>query len=256
MKRRIVAGVIRSEARNFFQPFHITQCTIIHNSVSCFCINGIAYIITNGWSVCLCTKLIGHIYITFYKDVYGPRILSAFPRLFSNRINGDVEANYTSISNVNNNKIIKRGSGVLVFDGKNSYQGVTSVENGVLVVSNDQGLGSSAVNANVEVNGGTLRLSSSDYSQNAIGNIYNGGAQIANRNLILLGGDGFVPTLGTAGINLGIPQGALDGMTGLSSVPNQWNGTVTLVANSSAVQTPGAPNPNGDASIGQQFGIA
>lgn len=87
---------------------------------------------------------------------------------------------------MNNNKIIKRGSGVLVFDGKNSYQGVTSVENGVLVVSNDQGLGSSLVNANVEVNGGTLRLSSSDYSQNAIGNIYNGGAQIANRNLILL----------------------------------------------------------------------
>lgn len=174
--------------------------------------------------------------------------------VFSNRINGEIEANYTSISNVNNNKIIKRGSGVLVFDGKNSYQGVTSVENGVLVVSNDQGLGSSAVNANVEVNGGTLRLSSSDYSQNAIGNIYNGGAQISNRNLILLGGDGFVPTLGTAGINIGIPQGSLDGMTGLSSVPNQWNGTVTLVANPSAIQTPGAPNPNGDASIGQQFG--
>ena len=174
--------------------------------------------------------------------------------VFSNRINGEIEANYTSISDLNNNKIIKRGSGVLVFDGKNSYQGVTSVENGVLVVSNDQGLGSSLVNANVEVNGGTLRLSSSDYSQNAIGNIYNGGAQIANRNLILFGGDGFVPTLGTSGINIGIPQGSLDGMTGLSSVPNQWNGTVTLVANPSATQTPGAPNPNGDASVGQQFG--
>ncbi|NBY03513.1 MAG: hypothetical protein EBQ87_16285, partial [Planctomycetes bacterium] len=174
--------------------------------------------------------------------------------IFSNRINGDVDANYTSISNVNNNKIIKKGSGVLVFDGKNSYQGVTSVENGVLVVSHDQGLGNPAVNANVEVNGGTLRLSSSDYSQNAIGNIYNGGAQISNRNLILLGGDGFVPSLGTVGINVGIPQGSLDGMTALSSVPNQWNGTVTLVANPTAVQIPGAPNPNGDASVGQQFG--
>lgn len=174
--------------------------------------------------------------------------------VFSNRINGDVEANYTSISNVNNNKVIKRGSGILVFDGRNSYQGVTSVENGVLVVSNDQGLGSPLVNANVEVNGGTLRLSSSDYSQNSIGNIYNGGAQISNRNLVLLGGDGFVPTVGTAGLNLGIPQGSLDGMTALSSAPNQWNGTVTLVANPSATQITGALNPNGDASIGQQFG--
>ena len=174
--------------------------------------------------------------------------------VFSNRIDGTVDANYISISDLNNNKIIKRGSGVLVFDGKNSYQGVTSVENGVLVVSNDQGLGSSVVNANVEINGGTLRLSSSDYSQNAIGNLYNGGAQIANRNLILFGGDGFVPTLGTAGINLGIPQGSLDGMTASSAVPNQWNGTVTLVANPSAIQTPGALNPNGDASVGQQFG--
>lgn len=43
-------------------------------------------------------------------------------------------------------------------------------------------------------------------------------------------------------------------MTGLSTVPNQWNGTVTLVANPAAIQTPSAANPNGDASVGQQFG--
>lgn len=174
--------------------------------------------------------------------------------VLSNRINGAMDGGYTSISDVSNNKIIKQGVGVLVFDGKNSYRGVTLVQDGLLIVSHDQGLGDPAVNANVEVASGTLRLSSSDYSQNSIGPIFNGGAQIANRNLVLLGGDGFIPTLGVAGINLGIPQGQIDGSTATTANPNQWNGTVTLVANPNATTVAGAPNPDGDASFGQQFG--
>ena len=175
--------------------------------------------------------------------------------VFSNRINGATDSGYTVLSDVNNNKIIKRGLGTLVFDGKNSYQGITLVENGLLVVAHDLGLGDASVNSNAEVSSGaTLRLSSSDYSQNAIGNLFNGGAQVNNRNLVLTGGDGYAPTLGTAGISLNIPQGQLDGKTGSTTTPNQWNGTITLVANPSAAQTPGAPNPFGDASLGQQFG--
>ena len=174
--------------------------------------------------------------------------------IFSNRINDGMDAGYTSISDVSNNKIIKQGDGVLVFDGKNTYRGITLVQDGMLIVSHDQGLGDPTVNANVEVAGGTVRLSSSNYSQNAIGNIFSGGTQVSNRNLVLYGGDGFIPTMGSAGINLGIPQGQLDGASATFNNPNQWNGTITLIANPGAPTVTGAPNLNGDPSVGQQFG--
>jgi autotransporter-associated beta strand protein len=65
---------------------------------------------------------------------------------------------------VNNNKIVKQGLGILVFESTNAYTGSTSVEGGMLIVTKSEGLGGSALtNSNVEVSKGTLMLSPNYY---------------------------------------------------------------------------------------------
>ena len=147
---------------------------------------------------------------------------------------------YVLLNDVNNNKIVKQGLGILVFEANNQYTGSTSVEQGMLIVSDNNGLGDPLTNSNVEVSGGSLMLSSDAYGTNDSPNI---GEQIniVNRNLILNGGDGFQPISVAAGSEgLNIPFGQLTGRYGrrtLLSQPHQWTGTVTLNSSPLAVTT-------------------
>jgi autotransporter-associated beta strand protein len=155
--------------------------------------------------------------------------------------NGTTPGNYTLINDVNNNKIIKDGLGILVMESSNQYTGTTVVQQGLLIVSDNSGLGSSLTNSNVEVYGGTLLIGVDRYG-NGQTQTFNT-TTIANRNLVLYGGDGYIPTIagasGSAGNTLtipaGTPMGELNGRDGLLATPHQWDGTVTLNSNSSLI---------------------
>lgn len=190
---------------------------------------------------------------------------------------GNRSGGYVLLNDVNNNKIVKQGLGILVFESNNQYTGLTSVEEGLLIVSDNNGLGDALTNSNVEVASGSLMLSTDQYGTNDSNNLAN--VTITNRNLILNGGDGFIPlTVGTGAIPLYIPFGQFtgrDARLSLLSTPHQWVGTVTLNSNPTEVTTslsiadpygitapidPANPNsgipanPNGDPSVGQEFG--
>ena len=106
---------------------------------------------------------------------------------------GHISGKYTLLNDVNNNKIIKQGLGILVFESTNAYTGSTSVEGGMLIVTKSEGLGGSALtNSNVEVSKGTLMLSPNYYGFSQT-KITSATTSINNRNLILLGGDGYIP---------------------------------------------------------------
>ena len=175
-------------------------------------------------------------------------------------------AGYALLRDVNDNKIVKRGLGTLAFESLNNYTGTTIVEKGQLILADDAGLGDSSVNSNVEVYNGSLILGSESYGQLEVAPPISN-RTINNRNAILTGGDGFLPTIGTTGVDLKIPVGQLAGRNGPRANPHNWNGTVTLNTNLSEVTTSNNPNdpfgvttaglpanPNGDPSIGQDFG--
>jgi len=168
--------------------------------------------------------------------------------------NGTTPGNYTLINDVNNNKIIKDGLGVLVMESSNQYTGTTVVQQGLLIVSDNSGLGSSLTNSNVEVYGGTLLIGVDRYGSGQTQTFNT--TTIANRNLVLYGGDGYIPTIagasGSAGNTLtipaGTPMGELNGRDGLFATPHQWGGTVTLNSNSStslATQSATSGDPYG-----------
>ena len=155
--------------------------------------------------------------------------------------------NYTLINDVNNNKIIKDGLGILVMESSNQYTGTTVVQQGLLIVSDNSGLGSSLTNSNVEVYGGTLLIGVDRYG-NGQSQTFNT-TTIANRNLVLYGGDGYIPTIagaaGAAGaqpIAINTPMGELNGRDGLLATPHQWDGTVTLNSNSSLITQSATPS--------------
>ena len=164
--------------------------------------------------------------------------------------NETTPGNYTLINDVNNNKIIKDGLGILVMESSNQYTGTTVVQQGLLIVSDNSGLGSSLTNSNVEVYGGTLLIGVDRYGSSQAQTFNT--TTIANRNLVLYGGDGYIPTIaavaGSTGntltIPVGTPMGELNGRDGLFATPHQWDGTVTLNSNSSLITqsaTPGDP---------------
>jgi len=167
---------------------------------------------------------------------------SDIQELVGNTNTGDYNGGYILLNDVNNNKIVKQGLGILVFESTNAYTGSTSVEGGMLIVSRSGGLGSSLTNSNVEVSKGTLMLSPNYYgfSQNQITLAT---TSINNRNLILLGGDGYIPVatnLATGTALLNVPFGEFSGRNSSSlflSDPLQWNGTVTLNSNPAEVTT-------------------
>ena len=196
---------------------------------------------------------------------------------------GNTSGGYILLNDVNNNKIVKQGLGILVFESDNGYTGTTSVLQGLLIVSDTNGLGSALTNSNVEVSNGTLMLSVDEYGTNSNGGGVNqrnaSPITINNRNLILLGGDGFRPldaAVATAIYPVFVPFGEFtgrDSRLGFGDLPHQWNGTVTLNSNPSEVTTSltndpygitapidplvltsGVPaNPTGDPSVGQEF---
>ena len=166
--------------------------------------------------------------------------------------NGTTPGNYTLINDVNNNKIIKDGLGILVMESSNQYTGTTVVQQGMLIVSDNSGLGSSITNSNVEVYGGTLLIGVDRYGNGQTQNFNS--TTIANRNLVLYGGDGYIPTIqGKAGagdvftIAANTPMGELNGRDGLFAAPHQWNGTVTLNSNSSLITQ--------SATLGDTYGL-
>jgi autotransporter-associated beta strand protein len=161
--------------------------------------------------------------------------------------NGTTPGNYTLINDVNNNKIIKDGLGILVMESSNQYTGTTVVQQGLLIVSDNSGLGSSFTNSNVEVYGGTLLIGVDRYGSGQAQNFNT--TTIANRNLVLYGGDGYIPTIagaaGAAGsqpIAINTPMGELNGRDGLLATPHQWDGTVTLNSNSSLITQSATPS--------------
>ena len=174
------------------------------------------------------------------------------------------DGNYVLINDVNNNKIVKDGLGILVLESSNQYTGTTVVQQGILIVSNNTGLGDPLTNSNVEVNNGTLEIAPNQFGTNEFSLF--GTTAISNRNLILYGGDGYIPTIGTQGQSLNIPLGQFNGLDGIFAAPNQWNGSVSLYSNQSFVTTSAFPgdtygltagntiaNPNGDPSVGQNY---
>ena len=158
--------------------------------------------------------------------------------------NSNIDGRYILLNDVNNNKIVKQGLGILVFESNNGYTGSTSVEQGLLIISDSDGLGSALTNSNVDVSDGSLMLSIDRY-----GTAINGTNTVAapmvinNRNLVLLGGDGYIPTDPnvTSSLNiLNVPFGEFTGRgssQGFDGLPHQWNGTVTLNSNPAEVTT-------------------
>ena len=153
---------------------------------------------------------------------------------------------YILLNDVNNNKIVKQGLGILVFESNNGYTGTTSVEQGLLIVSDSDGLGQATTNSNVEVSNGSLMLSADQYGtalSPASRSVRLGEIVINNRNLVLLGGDGYIPSDANVAslVNiLNVPFGEFTGRgsrLGFSDLPHQWNGTVTLNSNPSQVTT-------------------
>jgi len=149
------------------------------------------------------------------------------------------DGNYVLINDVNNNKIVKDGLGILVLESSNQYTGTTVVQQGILIVSNNTGLGDPLTNSNVEVNNGTLEIAPNQFGTNEISLF--GTTGISNRNLILYGGDGYIPTIGAIGQSLNIPLGQCNGLDGIFGAPNQWNGSVSLYSNQSFVTTSAVP---------------
>lgn len=188
---------------------------------------------------------------------------------------GNRDGNYTLLNDVNNNKIVKQGLGILVFESNNAYTGSTSVLQGLLIVSDSDGLGQATTNSNVEVSNGSLMLSVDQFGTNDSKNA--APISIDNRNLVLLGGDGYRPlTQFESDYPVYLPFGEFtgrDSRLGFGDLPHQWNGTVTLNTSPSEVTTSlttdpygitapidplvptsGVPaNPNGDPSVGQEF---
>ncbi len=190
---------------------------------------------------------------------------------------GDIEGGYVLLNDVNNNKIVKQGNGILVFESNNGYTGSTSVLQGILIISDNNGLGQALTNSNVEVSEGSLMLSADQYGTGSV--ITLAPMVINNRNLVLLGGDGFRPldaAVASGVYPIYVPFGEFtgrDSRLGFGDLPHQWNGTVTLNSNSSEVTnsltadpygitapidplvpTSGVPaNPTGDPSVGQEF---
>ncbi|MCY2941885.1 MAG: autotransporter-associated beta strand repeat-containing protein [Planctomycetota bacterium] len=171
----------------------------------------------------------------------------------SSNKSGTTPGNYTLINDVNNNKIIKDGLGILVFESSNQYTGTTVVQQGLLIVSDNSGLGDVLTNSNVEVYGGTLLIGVDRYNSNQSQNFNT--TTIANRNLVLYGGDGYIPTIAAVGGSTGntvtipaaTPMGELNGRDGLLATPHQWDGTVTLNSNSSLITQ--------SATLGDAYGL-
>ena len=192
---------------------------------------------------------------------------------------GDTPGNYVLLNDVNNNKIVKQGFGILVFESNNAYTGSTSVLQGLLIVSDNNGLGSALTNSNVEVSNGSLMLSIDEYgtASSGVGVRTFAPIVIDNRNLLLLGGDGYRPLTQFEQVYpVYVPFGEFtgrDSRLAFGDLPHQWNGTVTLNSNPSEVTTSlttdpygitapidplvltsGVPaNPTGDPSVGQEF---
>ena len=158
---------------------------------------------------------------------------------FLNRSGG-----YVLLNDVNNNKIVKQGSGILVFESNNQYTGSTSIEQGMLVVSDPNGLGDPFTNSNVEISNGTLMLSTDQYG-NGRTIVVGSELTILNRNLILNGGDGYTPNSSLTGIDSLSPLGQFTGRNarlGVLSTPHQWAGSVSLIANPSMITSPAINN--------------
>lgn len=158
--------------------------------------------------------------------------------------NSNIDGLYILLNDVNNNKIVKQGLGILVFESNNGYTGSTSVEQGLLIISDNDGLGSARTNSNVEVSNGSLMLSIDQYGTAINGtNFVADPIVINNRNLVLLGGDGYIPSDPnvTSSVNiLNVPFGEFTGRgssQGFDGLPHQWNGTVTLNSNPAEVTT-------------------
>ena len=158
--------------------------------------------------------------------------------------NSNIDGRYILLNDVNNNKIVKQGLGILVFESNNGYTGSTSVEQGLLIISDSDGLGSALTNSNVDVSDGSLMLSVDRYGTAINGtNIVFAPIVINNRNLVLLGGDGYIPSDPnvTSSVNiLNVPFGEFTGRgssQGFDGLPHQWNGTVTLNSNPAEVTT-------------------
>ncbi len=159
---------------------------------------------------------------------------------------GNTSGGYILLNDVNNNKIVKQGLGILVFESNNAYTGSTTVQQGLLIVSDSNGLGSALTNSNVEVSNGTLMLSIDEYGTNTNGGVNQRSASpitINNRNLILLGGDGYIPLDANVASNVNLVNVPFGEFTGRDSnlsfgaLPHQWNGTVTLNSNAAEVTT-------------------
>ncbi|MEY4395028.1 MAG: Synechococcus phage, partial [Planctomycetota bacterium] len=166
----------------------------------------------------------------------------------------NTDGNYTLLNDVNNNKILKQGRGILVFESNNQFTGLVSIQDGMVIVSDSEGLGSAFTNSNVEVFDGTLSLSSDQFGIGSIqatgqpnvqGDSYST-TNISNRNLILNGGDGFLPTLNSSTTPVGVPLGQFSGQSGIYGRAHQWNGTVALNTNPSEITQASLP--------GDQFG--
>lgn len=100
----------------------------------------------------------------------------------------------------NNFKLIKSGSSTLTLSGANTYNGVTNVKTGTLIISNNAGLGS-ALSGTVVEDGATLQLN---------------GAAIVDEELIIYGN-------GVSSV------GSLSNITSAST----WSGKVILASNAS-----------------------
>ncbi|MCB1090353.1 MAG: autotransporter-associated beta strand repeat-containing protein, partial [Verrucomicrobiae bacterium] len=104
--------------------------------------------------------------------------------------------------------VYKLGSGTLTFSSANTYEGITDVRQGVLVVSDDDALGSPTSGETLIRSGASLHLS--------------GGVTVNKTLSIAEGGVGF------ANGNDGAALGQLGALRSLGAVTNTWSGNIDL----------------------------